>query len=75
MDNLTHGVELSDESNPHLKHCLITGNGETGITMSTNPGRPPKTCKPIIENCIIVDNGQGDIVGGEPTIIDSLVLN
>lgn len=75
MDNLTHGVELSNESNPHLKHCLITGNGETGINMTANPGRPPKSCKPIIENCIIVDNSQDGIVGGEPTIIDSLISN
>ncbi|MGD8787239.1 MAG: right-handed parallel beta-helix repeat-containing protein, partial [Phycisphaerales bacterium] len=71
MDNTTHGLELSQASSPNLQHCLITSNGQTGITMLAGPGR--SKCKPNIENCIIVYNGQSDIVGGEPTIIDSIV--
>jgi hypothetical protein len=71
MDNTTDGMELSQGSSLNLQHCLITSNGQTGITMNAGPGR--STCKPVIENCIIVDNGQADIVGGEPVIIDSIV--
>jgi hypothetical protein len=76
MDNLTHGVELFQESNPHLDHCLITANGQTGITMraAAGPtGRGIKHCKPVIENCIIVDNNDANIVGGQPVIVDSFI--
>ncbi|MGD8787347.1 MAG: right-handed parallel beta-helix repeat-containing protein [Phycisphaerales bacterium] len=71
MDNTTHGLELSQGSSPNLQHCLITSNGQTGITMLDGPGRNP--CQPNIENCIIVGNSQADIVGGEPVITDSVV--
>jgi hypothetical protein len=30
-------------------------------------------CEPIIENCIIVYNGQQAIDGGEPVIVDSII--
>jgi parallel beta-helix repeat protein len=73
MDNATHGIELSRESNPHLLNCLITGNGQTGITMLRSPGRTSLPCAPIIENCIIVQNGFENIVGGQPVIIDSII--
>jgi parallel beta-helix repeat protein len=73
IDNLTHGIELSEVSNPILKHCLITANGQTGITMHQSIGRGTLICEPIIENCIIVDNGNAAIDGGEPIIIDSII--
>ncbi|MGD8787178.1 MAG: right-handed parallel beta-helix repeat-containing protein [Phycisphaerales bacterium] len=72
MDNTNHGLELSRASEPQLLNCLITANGQTGITMLAGSGRN-NNCKPNIENCIIVDNGQANIVGGEPVIIDSIV--
>jgi len=76
MDNRTHGIELSRNSNPHLLHCLITANGKTGITMIANTeGRGVTFCKPTIEDCVIADNGEAGVVGGEPTIIDSIIQN
>jgi hypothetical protein len=71
MDNVTNGLELSQGSSPHLQHCLITGNGQTGVTMLAGTSR--KVCKPVIENCIIIQNGSEDIVGGQPVTIDSIV--
>lgn len=76
MDNRTHGIELYHNSNPHLLHCLITANGTTGINMvAYTEGRGISYCKPTIENCVIVDNGEAGIMGGEPTIIDSIIQN
>ena len=76
MDNRTHGIELYHNSNPHLLHCLITANSGTGINMIPyTEGRGVTYCKPTIENCIIADNGEAGIVGGEPTIIDSIIQN
>ncbi|MGD8787346.1 MAG: right-handed parallel beta-helix repeat-containing protein [Phycisphaerales bacterium] len=73
MDNATHGIELSEDSNPHLLNCLITSNGQTGITMLRGPGRSSPYCTPLVENCIIVQNGSANIVGGEPVIVDSII--
>lgn len=74
MDNATHGVELSEQSNPYLEHCLIAANGQTGITMHAfKLRRDMVECKPVLKNCIIVDNGTGSIVGGQPVIEDSLI--
>ncbi len=74
MDNLSHGLELSDSSNPYLNHCLITANGQSGIIMHDQLGpRGPIYCEPIIEDCVIVQNGEADIVGGDPNIIHSIV--
>jgi hypothetical protein len=73
MDNTTHGLELSRGSSPNLQHCLITSNGQTGITMIAGPGRGNPICEPMIENCVIVQNGSASIVGGEPIIVDSIV--
>jgi len=79
MDNTGHGVDLYGAS-PILSHCLITANGEHGLTMQTHrvgAGRQAREvgCQPVVENCFIVDNGGPAIVGGEPIIIDSLVSN
>lgn len=74
VDHSVHGVELSEVSQPHLKHCLIAHNGQTGITMhSLGGGRRGQDCKPVIENCTIIDNGQAGLVGGKPAIIDSVI--
>lgn len=73
MDNETHGIELFEESNPHLLHCLITANSQSGIVMHAIEGRRPLHCKPIIEDCVVVQNDEADIVGGEPEIIDSII--
>jgi hypothetical protein len=74
MDNVEHGIELSHDSHFHILHCLITANSKTGITMITNTrGRSVTFCKPTIEDCVIVDNGETGIVGGQPVIVDSLI--
>ncbi len=74
MDNVTHGMELSEGSAPHLLGCLITANGQAGIQMHTKiGGRAPLYCEPIIENCAIVDNGQAGMAGGQPVIVDSVI--
>ncbi len=73
MDNAIHGVELSQGSRPHLIHCLIAGNGQTGVTMHPHGTRFVTHCEPTIEDCIIVDNAQAGVVGGRPHIVDSLV--
>jgi hypothetical protein len=74
MDNVTHGMELFQVSNPHLLNCLIAANGQAGIKMhATTGGRRPLDCEPIIENCYIVDNNEAGIIGGDPVILDSLV--
>jgi len=74
MDNIEHGVELSMESNPHLFHCLIADNGGTGVTMIDNTrGRTVTLCRPIIEACVIVHNGESSLVGGEPVLIESII--
>jgi hypothetical protein len=74
MDNVIHGMHLSEESSPTLRHCLITGNGQTGITMIPNTrGRSVTFCKPVIQDCVIVQNADGDIVGGDPVIINSII--
>jgi len=73
MDNLTHGLELSQASSPYLQHCLITANGGTGITMHATNGRRVKYCEPMLENCTIVDNHEGGTVGGRPVIMDSVI--
>ena len=73
MDNFTHGMELFQLSSPLLNNCLITANGQTGITMHATVGRGNPTCEPVIDNCIIVDNGNAAIDGGDPVIVDSLI--
>jgi hypothetical protein len=75
MDNLTHGLELSEESSPHLDHCLITANGQTGITMHSTGGRRATFCQPTIEDCVVVQNGTISIDGGQPVIVDSLIAD
>lgn len=73
MDNITDGVELFESSSPMLKNCLITANGRTGVKMHAAIGRGKPPCKPTIENCTIVDNGNAAIDGGEPVIVDSII--
>jgi uncharacterized repeat protein (TIGR03803 family) len=73
MDNVTDGIELSQQSNPYLQNCLIAANGRTGIKMLPGSGRGSPPCKPVIENCVIVDNSRASIEGGEPVIIDSII--
>lgn len=74
MDNVTHGLELSRGSSPYLLHCLITANGQVGINMITDTrGRVATFCKPVIENCVIVQNGQDSLVGGEPVVVNSVL--
>jgi len=74
MDNLTHGMELSQSSRPHLLGCLITANGQAGIKMhAITSGRFPLYCEPVLENCTIVDNHEAGIIGGKPVIVDSVI--
>jgi hypothetical protein len=74
MDNRQHGLELFQESSPYLKHCLIMANGQTGITMHDEQGgRAPSQCQPTIEDCVIVQNGDAALEGGEPVIIESII--
>lgn len=75
MDNSGHGIELSEASSPHLKDCLITANGQSGIFMHGNQqgGRRNPQCEPLIESCTVVDNGGSNLVGGQPVILNSLI--
>jgi hypothetical protein len=74
MDNVTCGMELFAASSPHLEHCLITANGQTGITMhATTDSNTAIDCKPLIDNCFIMDNGAAALEGGQPVIVDSLI--
>jgi len=73
MDNVTHGLELTQMSSPHLTHCLITANGQNGMTLHTIVGRQAQHCEPRITQCFIMDNGASSIVGGKPVIEDSLI--
>ncbi len=75
LDNVTHGVELFQKSGPTLSHCLITANGQTGITLWRTIGRGNPPCTPLIEDCVIVQNGQANVVGDEPTIINSITTD
>ena len=81
MDNINHGLDLYGAS-PTLSHCLITANGGHGINMqpqsvTTGTGRQTITteisCQPVIENCIIVHNGDAAIESGEPVIVNSII--
>lgn len=73
MDNLTDGIELLEFCSPVFKKCLITANGQNGIKMHPVVGRGSPQCAPLIENCVIIDNGNAAIDGGEPVIIDSII--
>jgi hypothetical protein len=73
MDNVMHGVELFEGSNPHFNHCLITANDQTGITMHEWGGRRTIYCEPVIKDCVIVQNGDANIIGGQSVIIDSII--
>jgi enterochelin esterase-like enzyme len=72
MDNTQHGLELTGAS-PRLNHCLIISNGLTGITMHVLSIGRATISSPVIENCVVWDNGDAGIIGGEPTIIDSII--
>ncbi len=73
MDNGTHGMELFDESTCQLSHCLITANGQNGIMMHEKTGRQTVYCEPVIEHCVIADNGGASWVGGIPAVTESLI--
>lgn len=73
MDNTSHGLELFEGGSPHLNRCLITANGGTGITMHETGGRATIFCKPVIENCVIVQNSEESLVGGQPVVTNSIV--
>jgi hypothetical protein len=73
MDNVTHGLELFETSSPYLDHCLITANGEIGILMHATNNRQALNCEPVIEDCTIIDNGDGGFWGGKPVIVDSVI--
>ncbi|MFC1653087.1 hypothetical protein ACFL3F_05140 [Planctomycetota bacterium] len=66
-------------SSPLLSHCLITANGECGLTMQFIPGTPGRggtpeiPSEPLIENCFIVDNNDLSIEGHEPVVVDSII--
>ncbi|MFC1761904.1 right-handed parallel beta-helix repeat-containing protein [Planctomycetota bacterium] len=74
LDNGFHGLELFEQSNPHLDHCLITANGTSGMTMHGFSFRNRLLpCEPQLTHCFIVDNNDLSIVGGEPVILDSVI--
>ncbi len=73
MDNQSHGIELFDQSHPHLVHCLITANGGDGIMMNPTGTRTKHHCQPTLEDCVIVDNCESSLAGGEPFIINSII--
>jgi hypothetical protein len=75
LDNVTHGMELFEKSRPILHHCLITANGQTGVTMWPGTGRGNPPCTPRIEDCVIVQNAQANIDGGEPAVVNSITTD
>jgi CubicO group peptidase (beta-lactamase class C family) len=68
------GIELVDEAQPSIHHCVVADNGGAGIAM------PPKTAgrkllhsSPNIVNCTIVENGHEAILNGRPIIANSIL--
>jgi hypothetical protein len=68
------GIELVNEAQPSIHHCLVADNGSTGIAM------PPKTAgrkllhsSPNIVSCTIVENGYEAILNGRPIIANSIL--
>ena len=74
IDNTIHGIELFEGSSPYFDHCLITANGQIGITMhEKTSSRSTIYCQPTIKDCVIVQNGETAIEGGDPQIVDSII--
>ena len=74
VTNKGAGIELVDEAQPSIHHCLVADNGGAGIAM------PPKTegrkllhSFPNVFNCTIVENGQEAILNGRPIIANSIL--
>jgi CubicO group peptidase (beta-lactamase class C family) len=74
--NKAAGIELVDEAQTSIHHCLVAGNGGAAITM------PPKTevrrflhSSPNIVNCTIVRNGLQAILNGRPIIANSIICS
>jgi len=74
VTNKGAGIELFDEAQPFIHHCLVADNGGAGIAM------PPKTegrkllhSSPNVVNCTIIENGQEAIVDGRPIIANSIL--
>ena len=74
VTNKGAGIELVDEAQPSIHHCVLADNGGAGIAM------PPKTAgrkllhsSPNIVNCTIIKNGYGAILNGRPIIANSIL--
>ncbi len=68
------GIELVDEAQPSIHHCVVADNGGAGIAMPPkNAGRKLLHSSPNIVNCTIVKNGYGAILNGRPIITNSIL--
>jgi hypothetical protein len=41
--------------------------------MLAGPGRNSPLCAPLIENCVIVQNGEVALIGGQPVVMDCII--
>jgi len=76
VDNTGAGVKLweTDVRSPTFKNCIIAGNGGAGIDLTAaTGGRFIKYNLAIINQCTIVGNAQGGILGGKPIVVNSIV--
>jgi parallel beta-helix repeat protein len=68
------GIELHNGSNPTIINCCVAANAGAGIQMWARTGeRTILYNYPAITNCTIAGNLQGGILGGIPTITNSIV--
>jgi hypothetical protein len=68
------GIELHNGSSPTIINCGIAANAGAGIQMwALTGGRDIIYNYPTITNCTIAGNLQGGILGGIPTITNSII--
>lgn len=68
------GIELHNGSNPTIINCLVTANAGAGVQMwALTGGRTVIYNYPTITNCTVAGNLQGGVLGGIPTITNSII--
>ena len=72
--NFSSGIHLYYESKPIIKQCRIFANTGSGFDMRFRiDGRFKYFNYPNISNCIITDNGQYGLLGGNPIITNCTI--
>jgi len=68
------GIELENGSKPAFVGCRILGNTGNGILMRPRQvGRRTVYNYPVIEGCVIADNGEDGISGGIPVVTNCTI--